>query len=418
MDRLDPSHIDLGLERMLQLMERLGNPHLNFRSVHIAGTNGKGSTAAFISTVLSKAGYKTGLYTSPHLEKFSERVKIDGAEISADEIDAISHEVKVAAEALTAGEPTYFEFTTALAFLYFARQGVDIAIIETGLGGRLDATNIITPLVSIITPISLDHMDYLGKTIKEVAAEKGGIIKGGTAAIIGRQEDASLKALEKIAENNRAELFLLGREFHISDLSADKFDYCGLKRQIKGIEISMYGDHQKENASLALACLERLTIDGYKINDDILRTGIKETFWPGRFEIISNDPAFILDGAHNPAAAKELAKSLKTRFNGHRGVFVLGFMGDKDVEAIVAELAPLASEIILTKPAGDRAFDPAAEAPIIKNLLKHSRATVIPDIKEAIVKGIMLAKERSFIIITGSLYMVGEARTILKGIIV
>jgi len=415
LDRLDPSHIDLELERMLQLVERLGNPQLDFRSVHIAGTNGKGSTAAFISSVLGKAGYKTGLYTSPHLERFSERIKIDGAEISVDAIDAISKEVKAAGESLPAGEPTYFEFTTALAFVYFARQDVDIAIIETGLGGRLDATNIISPLVSIITPISLDHMEHLGDTIEEVAAEKGGIIKGGTAVIIGRQEDASLKVLEQIARDNKAEVLLFDREFHIGNLSADAFDYFGIKRQIKGIEISMYGVYQKENASLALACLERLAIDGYRVNDDLLLGGIKDTFWPGRFEIISKAPAFILDGAHNPAAAKELAKSLKSRFNGDRGVFVLGFMGDKDIDAMLAEFAPLASEIILTKPAGDRAFDPAAEAPEIKNLRKYSKVTVIPEMKEAIDKGIMLAKEKSFIIITGSLYMVGEARGILKG---
>lgn len=414
MDRLDPSHIDLGLERMLQLMERLGNPHLDIKTVHIAGTNGKGSTAAFISSVLCKAGYKTGLYTSPHLERFSERIKINGVEISEDAIDAISDAVKAAGTSLPAGEPTYFEFTTSIAFLYFAKEQVDIAIIETGLGGRLDATNIISPLVSIITPISLDHMDYLGDKIEEVAAEKGGIIKEGTTVIIAKQGNESLKVLQQIAKDNNAEGFLFGRDFSIANLSANGFDYCGLKRRIKGIEVSMYGDYQKDNASLALACIERLAVYGYKVNDALLMSGIKDTFWPGRFEIISDDPEIILDGAHNPAAAKELAKSLKTRFNGGRGIFVLGFMGDKEIEAILAEFAPLASNIILTKPAGDRAFDPAAAAPEISNSLKCSKVTVIPDMKEAIDEGIMLAKEKSFIIITGSLYMVGEARAILK----
>ena len=414
MDRLDPSHIDLGLERMLQLMERLGNPHLDIKTVHIAGTNGKGSTAAFISSILTRAGYKTGLYTSPHLERFSERIKIDGAEISADAIDAISDEVKAAARSLPAGEATYFEFTTALALVYFARQGVDMAIIETGLGGRLDATNIISPLVSVITPIALDHMDYLGDTIEEVAAEKGGIIKKRTTLIIGSQGNAALKILQQFAKDNKAEVFLFGRDFNIDNLSSDRFDYCGINRQIKGIEISMHGDYQKENASLALACIERLVFDGYKVTDDSLMSGIKDTFWPGRFEILSHDPEIILDGAHNPAAAMELAKSLKTRFNGAKGIFVAGFMGDKDIEAILEEFAPLASSIILTKPTGDRAFEPSAEAPQIKNSLKGSKVTVIPDMKEAIDRGIMLAKEKSFIIITGSLYVVGEARAILK----
>ena len=415
MDRLDPSHIDLGLDRMIQLMERLGEPHLDFKSVHIAGTNGKGSTAAFISSALGKAGYKTGLYTSPHLERFSERIKINDAEISEDDINAISDEVKAAARSLPAGEPTYFEFTTAMAFVYFARQDVDIAIIETGLGGRLDATNIISPLVSVITPVALDHADYLGSTIEEVAAEKAGIIKESIPVIIGKQEAAAATILSTIAAEKGARTFLYDSDFKLNNSGEDCFDYSGVSEGLNNVEISLYGAHQQENASVALACLEVLAGSGFALSADVLRKGVRETSWPGRFEVVSSNPEIILDGAHNPSAAKGLAASLKNRFDGNKGVIVAGFMADKDIEGILAELAPLASTIILTRPSEDRAFDPAGGASEIKKSLKRCETTVIPDIKEAIDKGIMLAKEKSFIIITGSLYTVGEARTILKG---
>lgn len=415
LDKLDPSHIDLGLERMIQLMERLGNPHLDFKSVHIAGTNGKGSTAALISSVLSKAGYKTGLYTSPHLERFSERIIIDGDEISEGDIDAISDKVKAAARSLPAGEPTYFEFTTAMAFVYFANEDVDIAIIETGLGGRLDATNIISPLVSVITPVALDHAEYLGSTIEEVAAEKGGIIKEGVPIVIGKQDIAATKVLATIAAEKGAKTFLFGSDFILSNSGKDYFDYSGINKSLSSVEISLYGAHQQENASVAMACLEVLAGSGFALSDDVLKKGLKEASWPGRFEVVSTNPEIILDGAHNPSAAKRLAASLKDRFNGDNGILVVGFMADKDINGILAELAPLASTIILTRPSEERAFDPASGAVEIKKSLNDCEVAVIPDMKEAIEKGIMLAKEESFIIITGSLYAVGEARTTLKG---
>lgn len=415
LDKLDPSHIDLGLERMIQLMERLGNPHLDIKTVHIAGTNGKGSTAALISSVLSTAGHKTGLYTSPHLERFSERIIIDGAEISEGDIDAISDKVKAAVRSLPAGEPTYFEFTTAMAFVYFANEDVDIAIIETGLGGRLDATNIISPLVSVITPVALDHAEYLGSTIEEVAAEKGGIIKEGVPIIIGKQDIAATKVLATIAAEKGAKTFLFGSDFILSNPVEGSFNYSGINKSFSSVEISLYGAHQQENASVALACLEVLAGSGFALSDNVLKKGIKEASWPGRFEVVSTNPEIILDGAHNPSAAKGLTASLKNRFNGDKGIIVAGFMADKDIEGILAELAPLASTIILTRTSEDRAFDPAGGAAEIKKSLKCCEVTVIPDMKEAINKGIMLAKEKSFIIITGSLYAVGEARTILKG---
>lgn len=410
---LSPSHIDLGLDRMTQLMERLGNPHLQFKSIHIAGTNGKGSTAAFIASVLSEAGYRAGLYTSPHLERFSERIKVDGEEISQRDIDKISGEVEAASKDLPAGDPTYFEFATALAFLYFARQQVDIAVIETGLGGRLDATNIITPLLSIITPVALDHSEYLGDSLQGVAAEKGGIIKEGVPVIIGRQVGEVLCILEDIAKERDARALVYGRDFNMSKKGEGSFNYSGSSLKLEDVELSMYGDYQMENAATALAALELIKGQGFDLDEKAVREGLMNTSWPGRFEIISQNPDIILDGAHNPAAARRLKDAVTVRYGGEKGVVVAGFMSDKDIAGILEELAPLASTIILTRPGEERAFDPEGKN-LFSEILEGSNVRVIPSVCDAVEKGIELAKGCIFMLITGSLYTVGEARGILK----
>ncbi|MDH3973893.1 MAG: bifunctional folylpolyglutamate synthase/dihydrofolate synthase [Deltaproteobacteria bacterium] len=413
-DKMDQMQVDLGLERMYQIMKRLGNPHRQFRSVHIAGTNGKGSTAAFIANTLKEGGYKTGFYTSPHLERFNERVQISGDLISDDEVETISAEIKNAGKGVPGGEPTCFEFMTALAFLYFARRKVDIAVIEVGLGGRLDATNIITPLLSVITPVALDHADYLGSDLQTVAAEKGGVIKKGAPLIMGRQEREVEEVLRKIAAKNDSEAFVLHSDFDFRVSENEEFDFRGIDRNINGFQISLYGRHQVENAALALAALQLLSRYGYPSNEKTLKRGMKETFWPGRFEVLSSNPAVILDGAHNPAGAARLAEALSEKFGGDKGVLVAGFMDDKDYYGMLTELVPLAWDIILTRPDQKRSFDPEAGIDRVRGIAGISRVQVIPAMKDAINKGIMLAKDKRFIIITGSLYGVGEARGILK----
>lgn len=413
-NNMDQMQIDLGLDRMLQIMERFGNPHKEFKSVHIAGTNGKGSTAAFIASVLKEGGYKTGLYTSPHLEKFNERVRISGTMIADEEVDFLSSEIKGAAKDLPAGELTYFEFTTALAFIYFARKKVDIAIIETGLGGRLDATNIVRPLLSIITPVALDHSDYLGSEISGVAAEKGGIIKEGVPLVMGRQEVEVERVLRQIALHNNSDAFSLGSDFDCLLSGDGHFNIKGINKDLKGLQVSLYGNYQAENAAVALVALELLSSYDFNVDENTLKKGIKETFWPGRFEIFSDNPAVILDGAHNPAGAARLAEALREKFGGDKGVLVAGFMDDKDYCGILSALLPLASHIVLTKPDQQRAYDPEKALPVVKELAGKSTVQVIPSMKDAITQGIMLAKDKRFIIITGSLYGVGEARGILK----
>lgn len=406
--------INLGLERMLQIMERFGNPHKQFKSVHIAGTNGKGSTAVFMANALNEGDYRTGLYTSPHLEKFNERVRIGGELIADHEVEEISAQIKDTAQGLPAGDLTYFELTTALAFIYFARQKVDIAVIETGLGGRLDATNIIDPLLSVITPVALDHADYLGDDLAAVAAEKGGIIKKGVSLVMGRQEVEAEKVLRKIAIQRDSRVFTFGSDFDFIISEDGGIDFRGMSRNIKNIGISLFGKHQQENATLALASLDLLSTNGYNISEEACKKGIKETFWPGRFEAICENPCIILDGAHNPAGAARLAEALNEKFEGSKGIIIAGFMDDKDYCGMLNVLVPFASRIILTRPDQKRSFDPETGLEEVKKVAGKCPVQVIPHMKDAINKGIMLAKDKRFIIITGSLYGIGEARGILK----
>ncbi len=410
---LDTSRILLGLERMSRLMDRLGNPERYFRSIHIAGTNGKGSTAEFISSILDQAGYRTGLYTSPHLERFGERIKTGGEEIAEEEIRLLSMEVEDAARTVPSVEPTFFESVTALAFLHFARKGVDIAVVETGLGGRLDATNVITPLISVITPVALDHCEYLGGTLKEVAAEKGGIIKEGVPLILGRQEADVSVVIAGIAEEKRAPLYAMDRDFGWEAGSEDSFMYHGIFRDIADISCSMYGEHQHDNAAAAIAAVEVLERVGITAGDDAVRCGVGSAFMPGRFEAVPGDLPIILDGAHNPAGTRVLVKALRARFHGKEGVFVVGFMGDKDIGGMVKELSPVASKMIFTRPDQERAFDPEGGTGYIRECTAGVEVEILVDMERAIKEGIDLLKDETFLVVTGSLYTVGEARRIL-----
>ncbi len=416
LNSLDPSHINLGLDRMLQVMERLGNPHLGFKSVHIAGTNGKGSVAAFLSTILTFAGYRAGLYTSPHLERFSERVRISGEEIFPDALTTLSHEVDETGEKLPAGELTYFEHATAVAFLHFARKKVDIAVIETGLGGRLDATNIITPLVSVITSVALDHAEYLGTDIKIVAAEKGGIIKEGVPLAIGLQEGAVAPLLEEMAEKKGAKVLRYGRDFEAEDAGEGTFHYRGPSGVLKDMHVSLHGRHQKENAAVALTTAGLLADQGFEVYENALRKGVEDTLWPGRFEIVSKEPDVILDGAHNPAGMKRIAETVIERYGERKGIVVAGFLAEKDVEGMLRLLAPLVDSLILTKPEEGRAFDPEGEMRYKRVLPKGVQCRVIADAEAALEEGRALLHDGGapFMLVAGSLYLIGTAKTFFK----
>lgn len=411
---LNPLTIKLGLKNINMLMERLGNPQKTFKSIHIAGTNGKGSTATFISTILIEGGYKTGLYTSPHLERFNERIKIDNIEIPDRDLEELSDTVQGAANQFPPLSPTFFEFATAVAFVYFSSLKVDIAVLETGLGGRLDATNVVIPEIVVLTPISMDHSDYLGNTIEDVAFEKSGIIKDFVPVLSGRQTDKAKQIIEKSARDRKATLYLCGRDFDFISLKNKEIRYNAIGENIDNICLTLEGEFQKENAVLAVAAIKQLKKSGINLDDNVIKSGIKKTFVPGRFEVVRSNPYVILDCAHNPGGAKKLVGSLRNFFGNTNGVFVVGMMNDKDVKGIILELAKKSLKIILTKPDTERAFDLNCKVYFSDDDKIEQNIKVVPEIKEAIDEGIRLAKKnRTFCIITGSLYTVAEATKIL-----
>jgi len=410
LDSLDPSHIELGLDRMVLLMERLGNPHLDFKSIHIAGTNGKGSTAAMIDSILRAGGYRTGLYTSPHLERFSERIKAGGEEIADEMLDELSSEVKEAAGRPPIIEATYFEFTSAVAFLYFARAGLDVAVIETGLGGRLDATNVVLPLVSVITPVALDHSEYLGDTLQSVAMEKGGIIKASVSVVIGRQPAEVNSVLEKISAGRKSMTVCFSRDYGLVSRPGRMLDFRDPHFELDRLELSLEGRHQHDNAAVALAVAGQLCERGLPVSESAIRRGLASVFWPGRFEIISASPDIILDGAHNPDGARALAEAVYSRYMGKKGIVIAGFMADKDIGGMLERLAPLADVLILVSPGGERGFDPQAKIGYKDSLKKETGLIVSPDMESALSEGRALVGNRPFILLTGSLSLIGQAR--------
>src|SRR5712671_2503115 len=302
------------LERMDNALALIGDPHRKLRAVHIAGTKGKGSVAAMLDAMLRAAGYRVGLYTKPHLVHLTERTRIDGAEMPGrlmlEYITRLRDIYERAGLALT-----FFEFTVALMFLYFAEAGVDIAVIETGLGGRLDSTNVVTPILSVITPIGFDHMEYLGHTIAAIAGEKGGIIKDDVPVVIGAREPDARLVLTSIAANRRSAVRLIERDFSYESQSpAHRFDYHGLGLDLRDLEIGLAGPFQHENGAIAVAALEALRSQGWHIDEDSIRRGLGEIYWPGRFDIVGRHPTVILDCAHNEMSIAAMLETMTAEF--------------------------------------------------------------------------------------------------------
>ena len=378
----------LGLDRIRAVLTALGDPQNSFRSVHVAGTNGKGSTCAMIDAGLRTAGIRTGLFTSPHLIEPTERIVIDGMPVTPRQFERAFDAVhKVAGEP----HPTYFETVTAMGFWLFREMGVETAVVETGLGGRLDATNILDPILTVITPIDFDHETYLGGTIESIAAEKAGILKPGVPAIFARQRPDA----QSVLDHRAAELKIpvkLTSEFEVRDLhiTARGSEFSGLK-------CPLAGEHQVENAIAAVLALQSLGVSP---------RGIENAIWPGRLEQISPNPDIILDGAHNPSGARALARYLERFYAGRKLWMIYGAMRDKAVEEIAGILFPLASELILTAPDNARALRPEALREIA------GRGHIAPDISSAVegVRGGV--SEDDAVIITGSLFLVGEARAL------
>ncbi|MDA8091835.1 MAG: bifunctional folylpolyglutamate synthase/dihydrofolate synthase [Nitrospiraceae bacterium] len=426
--------IKLGLQNIRALLLALGNPERGIKFIHVAGTNGKGSTSAAIASILNAAGEKTGLFTSPHLLNFTERMRIGGEEVQAEKVVELAGEVKKAIERtkdLEDMDPTFFEFVTAMALLWFKQEAVGWAVLETGMGGRLDSTNIITPEVSVITTVGMDHREFLGGTIKEIAAEKAGIIKKGAPVILGPQTPEALKLLEEhffsVNKGSTLPPFLLyGRDFNSALKSSTgtevTFDYSGSFFPSEGFSLSfpLAGDYQIINAAVAAEAACAAGFGGEDKNKKIIREGLRLTNLPGRLELIEQFPEIRLDGAHNPEAAEALAKTLGKVFltEGRRLILVIGIMGDKDMDGIMAPLLPLAEgakgKIIFTAPAYGRAAVPEKLRNRAIQMGLGKESITASSVAEAVKEARSCARPEDLILITGSFYTAGEAKEVLK----
>ena len=404
LDSLNVDKMRFGLKAISELLSRLGNPQNSYKTILIAGTNGKGSTAAMIASILCSAGYKVGLYTSPHLVDVRERIVINGKKIPLKEFNRTIADVKDKKE-----QPvTYFEFLTAVAFVYFQRQKVDIAVLEVGLGGRLDATNVCKPLVSVITNISLDHMDYLGNTLDSIAREKAGIIKQKGICITAAKQNKVLEVLKNVCLRRRAKLYCLSSDIKIKKQKDGILNYEGLYRNLKNLKIPLQGDHQLSNAALALAAIELCEKKGFSIADTAIYAGLKNTHWEARLEVLQNQPFFLLDGAHNPAGISVLCRSFKKDFSYRRLILIFGALADKDYRRMLQKIVPLASIIILTQLKTKRAVPVNDIMETVKKM--GYPAIVTENVKQAIERAQALAKKQDLICATGSFYLAGEIK--------
>ncbi|UCH42864.1 MAG: bifunctional folylpolyglutamate synthase/dihydrofolate synthase [Dehalococcoidales bacterium] len=408
----DPSFYDL--RRMDELLIRVGDPHLKAKTVHIAGSKGKGSVAAMIASVLTTSGYKTGLFTSPHLHVFNERIRLDGNLIADDELVALVNKLHPHVEAVnekaTYGRLTTFEVITALGFAHFEEKKADFQVIEVGLGGRLDATNVVRPEVCAITSISFDHMESLGNTLTQIATEKAGIIKPGNVVVTSPQAEETDTVIEKTCLERQAKLIRIGVDVTWQELG---YDSHWQSLQVKGrlgsyqMTIPLLGQYQLENATTAVAALEVLIEKGYHISRDSIVDGMAGVSWPGRLQVLRRNPTVVVDGAHNQYSAACLREALKQHFDFERAILIIGVSSDKDLSAIISELKPLFDEVIATHSIHPRAMPTAS---VVAGCRRHGVTTLATeDISVALPLALSRAGEKDLICITGSLFVVAGA---------
>jgi dihydrofolate synthase/folylpolyglutamate synthase len=406
--------IKLGLETMRTLLDRLGNPERRFRSLHIGGTNGKGSTAAMTAAMLRAAGYRVGLYTSPHLVDFRERIRVNQVMIAEAQVAQLTQRLQASVPpGLT---PTFFELTTAMAFLHFAESGVDVAVLEVGLGGRFDATNVVDPEACAITTIALDHQEHLGTTEEAIGFEKAGIIKAGVPVVVGRIDGPPWDVIRKTAADRGAPLTRLGVDFHTVGTGQEEFSYRGRSRQLDGLICVLTGRHQLDNAACAVALLEAAEGRGISVNEEAVRRGLRSVQWEGRLEVVERGPVLLLDGAHNPAAAHVLAEYL-TEWRASRPesrvILVLGMMRDKDHARFVEPFCWLVSEVVLTQ--ADMARSSSVEE--LREVIgsQFPLCHVAPGAADALMLAKSRATAQDLICVTGSLMLVGEVKALVRG---
>jgi len=409
--RLERFGIKLGLENVRQLLSLLGDPHRGLRAVHVTGTNGKGSVCAYVAAALRATGYRVGLYTSPHLIRFNERIRVDGEPIADDDVLRLWSGMQPAIHAMTAhravDHPTFFEVTTAMAFQYFRERGVDVAVLEVGMGGRMDATNVVDGLVSVVTRVDLEHTEHLGKTVDRIAREKAGIIKASSRAVTVTQE--ALPVIEARCREVHAPLSVLGR-----DVRAERLE-SGLRGQtvrVRGsfgsleVQTPLVGSFQVENVGIAVAALAELRGQGIEVADRAIREGIAATRWPARFDRVRDAPTVIVDGAHNAPATRALGEAFTELFPGRKAIVVVGILNDKDLAGMAASLGPLARQVFAARPQTPRAY-PAED--VAAAFRPFAPAVVIPRVGDAIDASLAAAAPDDIVLITGSIYTAGEA---------
>lgn len=413
MFNLERFGIKLGLDNVSEFLRRIGNPHLSFESVHVTGTNGKGSVCVFVSEILGRQSMKVGLYTSPHLVDFRERIMINGVEISEHDVLRIGEQLKKVMEQMAAEDPekqlTFFEFTTGMAFKYFEEMGVDIVVAEVGMGGRLDATNVITPVVSAITRIGLEHTKYLGTTIQDIAREKAGIIKPNARVVTCERKKDALSVIATTCMRKNAILKAIGKDFdtdHVhQSTEGTSFNYSG-RRNLKDLRIRLLGAYQAENAACAISISEELQDLGIPVSDVSIREGIESARWPGRMDIVSRDPLLLYDGSHNPDGVGVTVEVLK-KLELVPLTYVVGCMDDKDVRGIVRALVPTAAKIVSTQVKNKRALSALALGKIVEEEYVGN-LEIVEDPGEAIERALGSGNGKGVCVI-GSLYLVGEA---------
>jgi dihydrofolate synthase/folylpolyglutamate synthase len=402
--------IDLRLDRVAGALKLFGHPEKTYPAIHIAGTNGKGSTSAMLQRILSLAGYRTALYTSPHLVSFTERIRIGDDEITEDEVVAIADEIwqRTSSAAI---ELTYFEVVTVMAFIYFARHSTDLAVVEVGLGGRFDATNVITPLVSLITTISKDHEAFLGSELLSIAGEKAGIIKPNIPVICGAVSAEVQGLFRRTAEERTAIAYFFGEDFKFSLKNEGVFDYTGLKQHYSNLSLRLRGRHQKYNAAVALAALE-VVQDSFAVTEETVRAGLATVKWPGRLEVMLERPTVLIDGAHNGEGVLALVDALGD-YRGRKIKLLFAAMSDKDWHLMLARFIGVISEVMFTKVAMERSADPAELA---KTFAGRIATRSHPDSRTALRLLIDESAPDDVIVVAGSLYLLGEIRPMLQEI--
>lgn len=388
----------------------MGNPQNRFHTIHVAGSNGKGSIASALASILVETGQSVGLYTSPHLVRFNERICINRQPIPDNTVVDAYASVKDAVG--TGGEPTFFEFATAMAFYEFARQKVDWAVIETGMGGRLDATNIIKPELSMISNISLEHQIYLGRTLTRIAAEKGGIIKKKTPVATGTRQSVAISVLQDIAAKRQAPFFRLGNDFKTRRNHTHGFTYFGIRNRWENMSNHLLGDHQIQNAALTLAACELLDEQGTSISTQHIRDGFLKNRWPGRLEMVSENPVIIFDGAHNLMAARKLARYLSGSLKNAAITLVIGILDDKPYQAMLKSLLPVCDRVIVTRAETGRAIEPETLAQAAGEM--HPHVSIVPSVGQALTKAIHTLPSNGAVCVAGSLYVVGDAKAFLE----